>query len=62
MRWLKKSKKKSDGFATRFIRALNLKTRKLTRMKSYNYHTIMEELLIMFCWYLDEVAWNLGGI
>jgi hypothetical protein len=41
MMWIK-NLKFSDGFAAGFRRAINLKTGKLTGVKSHNYHIIME--------------------
>jgi hypothetical protein len=44
MMWMK-NLKFPDRFATGFRRAVNLKTEKLTGVKSHNYHIIMECLL-----------------
>jgi hypothetical protein len=41
MTWMK-NLKFPDGFAAGFRRAVNLKTRKLTGVKSHDYHVIME--------------------
>jgi hypothetical protein len=44
MTWMKKLKF-PDGFAAGFKRPVNLKTGKLTGLKSHDYHVIMECLL-----------------
>ena len=57
MQWLK-NLKFPDGFAAGFKRALNLKTGKLTGLKSHDYHIIMEWLLPnMLRGYLQEDVW-----
>jgi hypothetical protein len=51
MKWLK-ILKFPDGYAAGFRRAVNLKRNKITRLKSHDYHIMMERLLpIMFCVY-----------
>jgi hypothetical protein len=38
---------------------MNLMTKMLTRLKSQDYHIIMERLLpVMFRGYLDDVVWK----
>jgi hypothetical protein len=44
-----------DGYGVGFRIAANLKTRKLTELKSHDYHIIMERCLpLMFRWYLHN--------
>jgi hypothetical protein len=48
MKWLK-NLKFSDGYAAGFRRSVNLKADKFSRLKSHDYHIIMERLLpVMF--------------
>jgi hypothetical protein len=48
-----------DGYAAGFRRAVNLKTKKITGLKSHDYHIMMERLLpIMFCGYLKVSIWQ----
>jgi hypothetical protein len=55
--WLK-NLKFSDGYAAGFRRAVNLDTRKLSGVKSHDYHIFMERLLlVMFHGYLDDDVW-----
>jgi hypothetical protein len=49
MTWMK-NLKFPDGFAAGFRRAVNLKTVKLTGVKSHDYHVIMEWLLSNMFW------------
>lgn len=54
MLWLKKLKF-PDGFAAGFKRAPNMKTMKLTGLKSHDYHILMERLIpVMFRGFLPE--------
>jgi hypothetical protein len=46
MRWLKNSKF-PNGYVVGFERFVNVKTRKLTRLKSHDYHIIMENLILL---------------
>jgi hypothetical protein len=58
MRWLK-ILKFSNSYAMGIRRAVNLKAEKLNRLKSHDYHLMMERLLpIMFRGYLKEDAWK----
>ena len=58
MRWMKKIKF-PDGYAAGFKRAPNLKTGKLTGLKSHDYHIMMEWLVLtMFRGYLNEDVWS----
>jgi hypothetical protein len=58
MQWLK-NLKFLDGFAVGFGRASNLKTGKLTRLKSHDCHIIMEWLQPnMLSGYLQEDVWT----
>jgi hypothetical protein len=58
MEWLK-ILKFLDGYAVGFRRAVNLKTNKITGLKSHDYHIMMERLLpIMFCGYLKVSIWK----
>jgi hypothetical protein len=52
--WLK-NLKFPDGYAVSFRRAVNLDTRKLSGVKSHDYHIFMKRLLpVMFRGYLDD--------
>jgi hypothetical protein len=54
MKWLK-NLKFLDGYAAGFKRSLNLKTTKFSRLKSHDYHIIMERLLlVMFCSFVKK--------
>jgi hypothetical protein len=56
--WLK-NLKFPDGYTAGFRRAVNLDTRKLSVVKSHDYHLFMERLLpVMFCEYLDDDVWT----
>jgi hypothetical protein len=56
--WLK-NLKFPDGYATGFRRAVNLDTRKLSGVKSHDYHIFMERLLpVIFRGYLDDDVWT----
>jgi hypothetical protein len=58
MTWIK-NLKFLDGFAADFRRAVNLKIGKLTRVKSHDYHIIMEWLLPnMFRGYVYQDVWK----
>jgi hypothetical protein len=58
MEWLK-ILKFLDGYAAWFRRAVNLKTNKITGLKSHDYHIMMERLLpIMFCGYFKVSIWK----
>jgi hypothetical protein len=56
--WLK-NLKFPYGYATSFRRAINLDTRKLSGVKSHDYHIFMERLIpMMFHGYLDDNVWT----
>jgi hypothetical protein len=56
--WLK-NLKFPYGYATSFRRAVNLDTRKLSGVKSHDYHIFMERLIpMMFHGYLDDNVWT----
>jgi hypothetical protein len=58
MTWMK-NLKFPDGFATGFRRTVNLKTGKLTGVKSHDYHVIMEWLLPnMLRGYMHQDVWK----
>jgi hypothetical protein len=58
MTWMK-NLKFPDGFAAGFRRAVNLKARKLTGLKSHDYHVIMEWLLPnMLRGYVHRDVWK----
>jgi hypothetical protein len=47
------------GYASSFIRAMNLESRKLSRVKSHDYHIFVERLLpIIFHGYLNDNVWK----
>jgi hypothetical protein len=46
MRWMK-GLKFPDGYATGLRHSVNMTTRKLLGLKSYDYHIIMERLLLV---------------
>jgi hypothetical protein len=55
--WLK-NLKFPDGYAVSFRRGVNLDTRKLSGVKSLDYHIFMERLIpVMFWGYLDDDVW-----
>jgi hypothetical protein len=55
MKWLKFC----DCYTVGLRRSMNLMTKMLTRLKSQDYHIIMERLLpVMFRGYLDDVVWK----
>jgi hypothetical protein len=57
MEWLK-NLKFLDGYEIGFRRAVNLKTNKITGLKSHDYHIMMERLLpIMFRGYFNASIW-----
>jgi hypothetical protein len=48
-----------DGYAAGFRRAMNLKSGKLSGVKSHDYHIFMERLLpVIFHRYLDDDVWT----
>ena len=54
MRWMKKIKF-PDGYAAGLKRAVNLKTGKLTGLKSHDFHILMERIiLVMFRGYMPD--------
>jgi hypothetical protein len=56
--WLK-NLKFPDGYAVSFRRAVNLESRKLSGVKSHDYHIFMKRLLpVMFHGYLDDDVWT----
>ncbi len=58
MTWMK-NLKFPDGFAAGFRRVVNLKTGKLTGVKSHDYHVIMEWLLPnMLRGYMHKDVWK----
>jgi hypothetical protein len=58
MMWMK-NLKFFDGFAAGFRRAINLKTGKLTRVKSHDSHVIMEWHLLNMLWgYVHQDVWK----
>jgi hypothetical protein len=58
MRWMKKIKF-LDGYAAGLKRAVNLKTRKLTGLKSHNFYIFMERIFsVMFHGYMPNVMWQ----
>jgi hypothetical protein len=49
----------SDGYASGLKRAVNLKTRKLTRLKSHDFHILMERIIpVMFRGYMPDAMWQ----
>jgi hypothetical protein len=55
--WLK-NLKFPDGYATDFMRAMNLESEKLSGVKSHDYHIFMERLVhVMFHGYLYDDVW-----
>ena len=58
MRWLKKNKF-LDGYVVGLKRAVNLKTGKLTGLKSHDFHILMERIiLVMFRGYMSDAMWQ----
>jgi hypothetical protein len=58
MRWMKKIIF-PDGYAAGLKRAVNLKTGKLTGLKSNDFHILMERIIpIMFCGYMPDAMWQ----
>jgi hypothetical protein len=58
MRWMKKIKF-PYGYALGLKRAMNLKTGKLTGLKSHDFHTLMERIIpIMFHGYMFDAMWQ----
>jgi hypothetical protein len=56
--WLK-NMQFPDGYAAGFRRAVNLDTKKLSGVKSHDYHIFIERLLpVMFHGYLDDDVWT----
>jgi hypothetical protein len=57
MRWMK-GLKFPDGYTAGLRQSVNMMIRKLIRLKSYDYHIIMERLLpVIFRGYFDDVVW-----
>ena len=51
--------KSPDGYAAGLKRAVNLKTGKLTGLKSHDFHIIMERIiLVMFHGYMPDTMWQ----
>jgi hypothetical protein len=47
-----------DGYTAGLRQSVNMMIRKLIRLKSYDYHIIMERLLpVIFRGYFDDVVW-----
>jgi hypothetical protein len=58
MKWLK-NLNFPDGYAVGFRRSVNLKTGKFSRLKSHDYHIIMERLLPdMFRGFVKNDVWK----
>jgi hypothetical protein len=58
MRWMKKIKF-PDGYAAGLKRAVNLKTGKLTVLKSHDFHILMERIIpVMFRGYMPDAMWQ----
>jgi hypothetical protein len=58
MRWMKKIKF-PDGYAAGLKRAVNLKTGKLTGLKSHDFHILMERIIpVMFHGYMPDAMWQ----
>ena len=58
MRWMKKIKF-PDGYAAGLKRAVNLKTGKLTGLKSHDFHILMERIIpVMFRGYMPDAMWQ----
>jgi hypothetical protein len=54
-----KNLKFPDGFAASFKRVVNLKTGKLTRLKSHDYHIVIKWLLPNMLWgYMHQDVWK----
>jgi hypothetical protein len=54
MRWMKKIKF-LDGYAAGLKRAVNLKTGKLTGLKSHDFHILMDRIIpVMFRGYMPD--------
>jgi hypothetical protein len=48
-----------DGYAAGLKRAMNLKTRKLTGLKSHDFHILMERIIpVMFRGYMPDAMWQ----
>jgi hypothetical protein len=48
-----------DGYAASLKGAMNLKTRKLTGLKSHDFHILMERIIpVMFCGYMPDAIWQ----
>jgi hypothetical protein len=47
-----------NGYAAGFRRVVNLESRKLSEVKSHNYHIFMERLLVIFRGYLNDDVWK----
>jgi hypothetical protein len=58
LKWLR-SLKFLDGYTIGLRRVMNLMTRKLTGLKSHDYHIIMKSLMhVMFWGYFDDAVWK----
>jgi hypothetical protein len=56
--WWMKGLKFSDGYTACLTRSVNMTTGKLDGLKSYDYHIIMERLLlVLFQGYFDDAVW-----
>jgi hypothetical protein len=59
MRWMKKKITFPDGYAAGLKRAVNLKTGKLTGLKSHDFHILMERIIsVMFRGYMRDAMWQ----
>jgi hypothetical protein len=59
IRWLKKLKF-PDRYVSNIKHAVNVSTSKLNRLKSHDYHIIIERLMpVMFCGYFDTDLWKI---
>jgi hypothetical protein len=48
-----------NGYAVGLKRAVNLKTGKLTGLKSHDFHILMERIIpVMFCGYMPDAMWQ----
>jgi hypothetical protein len=58
MQWMKRLKF-PNGYVAGLRRSVNVTTGKLARLKSHDYHIIMERLLpVMFWGYVDDAVWK----
>jgi hypothetical protein len=59
LRWLKKLKF-SNRYTSNIKRAINVSIDKQNRLKSHDYHIIIERLMpVMFCGYFDANLWKI---